>query len=152
VRSSIKPNEPEKSQITIKLHHFSGSSMKQTLFALLLFTTFAGSIAYSQNRPNPAERMDRTMVMLTKQLLLSMEQQKTIRQILTESNKELANARKENVGKPELVRTEMQKIRANSDARIEEILNNAQKTAFEKYKERRKSRMRDRTLDDEGRR
>ncbi|HEX9657477.1 MAG TPA: hypothetical protein VGB89_11255 [Bacteroidota bacterium] len=126
--------------------------MKQTLFALLLFTTFAGSIAYSQNRPNPAERMDRTMVMLTKQLLLSMEQQKTIRQILTESNKELANARKENVGKPELVRTEMQKIRANSDARIEEILNNAQKTAFEKYKERRKSRMRDRTLDDEGRR
>lgn len=126
--------------------------MKQTLFALLVFATFAGSIAYSQNRPNPAERMDRTMVMLTKQLLLSMEQQKTIRQILTESNKELANARKENVGKPELVRTEMQKIRANSDARIEEILNNAQKTAFEKYKERRKSRMRDRTLDDEGRR
>jgi len=140
------------SPITVTHLNFSGHCMKQTLFFLLLFATLASSIAYSQDSPSPPDRMDRTMVILTKQLLLSLEQQKTIRQILTETNKELANARKENAGKPETMRTAIQSIRTKSDTRIEELLNPAQKTAFEKYKERRKSRMRDRTMDDGGNR
>jgi len=117
--------------------------MKQILFVLAALVAFAGSRAFSQDKPKAPDRMDRTMVLLTKQLLLSPDQQKAVRKILTERNEQLAEARTVHKGNPQEMRAAMQLAHANSDLKIEEILNPAQKTAFEKYKERRKSRMRD---------
>jgi len=124
--------------------------MKQILIVLAALVAFAGSRALSQDKPKAPDRIDRTMVLLTKQLLLSPDQQKAVRQILTETNKQLADSRSAYTGKPQEMRTAMQTVRANSDARIEELLNPAQKTAFEKYKERRKTRMRDPMSEGEG--
>ncbi len=102
--------------------------------ALVLF-----SAAAAQAQP-PRMSVDEQIKQLEKELKLTAEQSKAIKEILTEQQKERQTLREQSQGDREAMREKMKAIREKADNKILALLNDEQKALYTKMIKERASR------------
>lgn len=109
----------------------------------LLFSviTFAQAQGGDRKMPTPEERAQRNTEQLTKKLSLTEDQKAKVLAIYTDQNAKMVKVREDNKDNREAMRESMMKLSADSDAKIEALLTDAQKKDYITFKEERKANM-----------
>ena len=109
------------------------------LVGLMIFGTFSAVAQPRHRMGDPERRLERMMTHLTSVLILDEDQQVKVREILGEQIKkqqEIFEARRsEQTEQRQAMREEMEKWRAETDARMAEVLTEEQAEKYTKYME-----------------
>jgi biopolymer transport protein ExbB/TolQ len=107
------------------------------LVAIMMFGTLSAAAQPRQRMGDPEQRLERMMTHLTSVLILNEDQQVKVREILGEQIKkqqEIFEARRsEQKEQRQAMREEMEKWRADTDARMGEVLTDEQVEKYTKY-------------------
>ncbi|MEE1885963.1 hypothetical protein [Pedobacter flavus] len=123
--------------------------MKKLLFicALLLGTiSMANAQGGGRQMATPEERAKRSTDMLVERLKLNDDQKASVTKIYLEQSKAQSTLMQEAAGDREAMRSKMEKMTTEVNAKIEALLTDAQKKDFKAYLEERAKQMQNRQM------
>jgi len=121
--------------------------MKKLLFTFFLLAgmvTFGFAQQGNGQQMSPEDRAKRQTEQLTTRLKLNDEQQAKVLAIQLDRVKKSMELRQNSSGDREAMRAEMQKLTQDSDAKMNALLTDEQKKAYEEFKAEQRERMQNR--------
>lgn len=117
-------------------------------YFIINFQLFAQD--YNRNRLTPEERIQKQVEAINKACSLTKEQQISIEQIITDSNKKLIDLRNTKPTQRGDKLNKFQEIRDNQDAEIKKILSPEQYKKYQDLNEKQKEKLRERRMGNRG--
>lgn len=119
---------------------------KLAIICGLLFSviTFANAQGGSRKMGTPEERATKMTAQLTEKLTLTADQQAKVKIILLDQQAQMVKAREEAGEDRKDMREKMMTMMKDNDLKINSLLTDEQKKAYETYKEERKAAMKNR--------